>query len=137
LSRANKRNHTPTPETRKQVETLAGYGLTIEQIGHVLECSHDTVRRHYGAELERGRAVACAKVTQTAFQMATSGSEPAITIFWLKTRAGWRETVRLEGGDPDHPIYVKSEPQRPQLTREEWLKHHGLDTAEGTAARGP
>jgi hypothetical protein len=102
LSRANKRNHTPTAETHKQVETLAGYGLTVEQIGHVLECSHDTVRRHYGAELERGQAVAVAKVAQTAFQMATSGSEPAMTMFWLKTRAKWREVHEVvgEGGGP-------------------------------------
>jgi hypothetical protein len=102
MSRANKANHTPTPETRKQVETLAGYGLTVEQIGHVLECSHDTVKRHYVCELERGQAVACFKVAQTAFQMATSGQEPAMTMFWLKTRAKWREVheVAGEGGGP-------------------------------------
>jgi hypothetical protein len=102
LSRASKKNHTPTPETRKQVETLAGYGLTVEQIGHVLGCSHDTVKRHYASELERGQAVAVAKVAQTAFQMATSGDEPAMTMFWLKTRARWREVHEIagEGGGP-------------------------------------
>jgi hypothetical protein len=95
--RQGRKNHTPTPETRKQVETLAGYGLTVEQIGHVLECSHDTVSRHYPAELERGQAVACAKVAQTAFQMAVGGQEPAMTMFWLKTRARWRETTEITG----------------------------------------
>jgi hypothetical protein len=100
--RQGRKNHTPTAEQRKQVETLAGYGLTVEQIGYVLACSHDTVKRHYVEELERGQAVAVAKVAQTAFQMATSGNEPAMTMFWLKTRARWREVheVAGEGGGP-------------------------------------
>lgn len=105
--RNGKSNHEPSGETRKQVETLAGYGLTVEQIGHVLGCSHDTVKRHYALELERGHALATAKVAQTAFQMATSGKEPAMTCFWLKTRAKWREVQSVEvTGKDSEPIVV-------------------------------
>ena len=37
----------------------------------------------------------------TAFQMANSGKFPVMTIFWLKTRCGWKETKahELGGGD--------------------------------------
>jgi hypothetical protein len=105
--RQGRKNHIPTAETAKQVETLAGYGLTVEQIGHVLACSHDTVKRHYADELERGQAVAVAKVAQTAFQMATSGAQPAMTMFWLKTRARWKEVQHMEvTGKDSGPIVV-------------------------------
>jgi hypothetical protein len=30
-------------------------------------------------------------VMQTAFKMAVSGKTPAMTMFWLKTQAGWKE----------------------------------------------
>ena len=35
-------------------------------------------------------------MAQTAYQMAKSGKFPTMTMFWLKTQAGWRETSRLE-----------------------------------------
>jgi hypothetical protein len=45
--------------------------------------------------LARSRAVrsteANAQVAQSLYQQATSGKKTAATIFWLKTRAGWRE----------------------------------------------
>jgi IS30 family transposase len=108
MPRKGLKNHTPTAEHRKQAETLAGYGLTVEQIGHVLGCSHDTVKRHYGGELERGQAVAVAKVAQTAFQMAVSGKKPTMTMFWLKTRAHWKEIQHHEvTGQNDGPLQLQ------------------------------
>lgn len=107
MAREGRKNHEPSPETRQQVETLAGYGLTHAQIAHVLKVSQDTVERHYAEELERGQAVAVAKVAQTAFQMATSGAQPAMTMFWLKTRARWKEVQHHEVSGPNEgPVQV-------------------------------
>ena len=35
-------------------------------------------------------------MAQTAYNMAKSGKFPTMTMFWLKTQAGWRETSRME-----------------------------------------
>jgi hypothetical protein len=36
-------------------------------------------------------------------------------------------------GDPEKPLEIVN---RPSITREEWLKHHGLDTTTGTSVSG-
>lgn len=46
---------------------------------------------------------------RTAFQMATSGTIPAMTIFWLKARAGWRDRPEDAGTGDDEPTPVKVE----------------------------
>ncbi len=95
-----------TPFTTQElelIEQLAGYGLKVEQIAHVLKLPKRTfdVRLSYtdkgrACSLEKGRARAAAKVTQTLYQMATSGKQPASTFFWLKTRLGWRDTIYVQ-----------------------------------------
>ena len=49
--------------------------------------------------------------------MATSGTVPAATFFWLKSRAGWREVTRQEHtGSDGGPIQMKQiEDTRPSL----------------------
>jgi hypothetical protein len=55
--------------------------------------------------LDIGAAKATAAVAQTLFKMASSGQCPAATIFWMKTRAGWRETnVVMHSGPEGGPI---------------------------------
>jgi hypothetical protein len=106
--RKDRKNHEPSAETRAQVEDLAGYGLTHAQIAHVLKVSQDTVERHYAEELEAGLALALATVAKTAFQMATSGEEPAMTMFWLKTRAKWKEVQHHEvTGNNEGPLQLQ------------------------------
>lgn len=82
----------PTPEQRKTVEAMAAYGVPHEQIGVVVGISAVTLRKYFESELETGAIRANAKVAETCYRMATSGDNPAATFFWLKTRAGWKET---------------------------------------------
>lgn len=57
------------------------------------------------------------------------GSNPAGSIFWLKNHAGYKDRQELEhSGDPEKPVEI-AVTQRPQITREEWLAIHALDTA--------
>ena len=65
-----------------------------EQIAAVMLFSRSTLEKYYQDQLDLGRAVALATVTETAFKMATSGDNTAMTIFWLKTQAGWREVPK-------------------------------------------
>lgn len=82
----------------EQVEKLAGLGLNMKQIGYVVGVSKETMERRMKDQpevadaVEKGRAMALAAVTKSAFQQAISGKQPAMTMFWLKCRAGWSET---------------------------------------------
>lgn len=86
----------PTQKEREQVEALTGYGMRADQIADVLGIARSTLFKHFADEIKRGGAVASSRVHQTAYQMATNGRQPAMTMFWLKCRAGWRETNVLE-----------------------------------------
>lgn len=51
--------------------------------------SPKTLRRHFPRELTSGKVEAITTVKKTAFRLATSGRDPKMTMYWLKTRAGW------------------------------------------------
>ena len=85
------KEHIPTEESRKLVRSLAAVGTRYVDIAHKLEITDDTLRKHYKAELEDGRIDANAQIANTLFQQAKKGNMTA-AIFWLKTRAGWKET---------------------------------------------
>jgi hypothetical protein len=83
----------PTDEQRRLVKSLAAYGMKYDAIARRLGIrSTKTLAKHFREELDSGDTEANAQVAQTLFQMAISGEQPASTMFWLKTRAGWRET---------------------------------------------
>jgi hypothetical protein len=88
----------PTDEQRKVVRAMAGYGVPQADIGKVIGCHAETLRKHFREELDKAEIEANSQVAQTAYQMATSGRVPAATFFWLKCRAGWKETFVHEHG---------------------------------------
>jgi len=92
----------PTPEERKMVEALSGYGVREDEIAQTLRDGIDpkTLRKHFRRELDQGAAKANAAVAQTAYKMAISGRHPAMTMFYLKCRAGWKEKTILEHSGP-------------------------------------
>ena len=100
--------HLATDDTRKKVYELSSVGTTYEDIAKVIGISHDTLTKYYRPELDRGRIDANAIVAGTLFKQAQEGNTSAM-IFWLKTRAQWKETQKHEhGGDLDgSPIQVK------------------------------
>jgi hypothetical protein len=100
--------HLATDDTRKKVYELSSVGTTYEDIAKVIGISHDTLTKYYRPELDRGRIDANAIIAGTLFKQAQDGNTSA-AIFWLKTRAQWKETQKHEhGGDLDgSPIEVK------------------------------
>jgi hypothetical protein len=97
------KKYEPTDENRKLVKTLAAVGITFEDIATKLEISADTLVKYYKKELDDGRIDANASIGQTLFQQAKNGNTAA-AIFWLKTRARWKETqvnevTGQDGGD--------------------------------------
>jgi hypothetical protein len=85
-----------TPKDLDEVETMAGLGMRFEDIARLKGMCLDTLKKHAGEQLNRGRAKAKAAVMQTAYKMALSGKYPAMTMFWLKTQAAWSETMPEE-----------------------------------------
>lgn len=97
--------HTPTDETRHIVEVLVAGGTPNRTIAKALDIGMNTLRRHYGQELEHGLEQANAKVVRRLFRLIEQGSTPAC-IFWLKARAGWKEGQVLEvTSKPAEPAY--------------------------------
>ena len=105
-----RRAHQPDPVGRRQVEAMAGYGIPEADIACVLDIDPKTLRRHYRQELDKGHIKATAKVAESLFRKATTDGSQSVTaaIFWLKTRAGWKETVVQEtSGEIRHTFVVR------------------------------
>jgi hypothetical protein len=86
-----RRAHKPDPAQRRQVEAMAAYGIPELDIAAVLGVDPKTLRKHYREELDLGETKANAQVAGFLFNAARNGNVTA-QIFWLKTRARWRET---------------------------------------------
>src|SRR5213592_1470897 len=86
-----RRAHKPDPVQRRQVEAMAAYGIPELNIAAVLGIDPKTLRKHYREELDLGETKANAQVAGFLFNSARTGNVTA-QIFWLKTRARWRET---------------------------------------------
>ncbi len=80
-----------TDEARQKVQYMAGIGLQQEHIAQIVGCAPKTLRRCFRDELDRGIAHAHALVAKCLFNLIKSGNVAA-TLFYLKTRMGWRES---------------------------------------------
>jgi hypothetical protein len=83
--------HEPSEKTRAEVSALVSFGNSQEEIAGYLGISHDTLARHYRDELDNSVVRANAKVAAKLFRKAIDGDDIKAQIFWLKTRARWRE----------------------------------------------
>ena len=90
--------------TREKVRHLAGLGVRQDDIARMIGCAPKTLRKRCRNELDRGVAEANAMVSSSLFAAAKAGNTAA-QIFWLKTRAGWRE-----GGSADSASRDATEP---------------------------
>jgi hypothetical protein len=72
----------------------AGAGWIHDAIAHFLGISDETLRKHYGEELEEKKRIEL-ELADKVLQKARNG-DTACMFFWLKCRAGWKETQRQE-----------------------------------------
>lgn len=120
--------HEPDAYHRRQVETLAGYGIPETEIAGLIGIDPKTLRRHYRQELDQGHTKANAKVAENLFRKATGEGRESVTaaIFWLKARARWKETnVNEIAGVPGQPLKQVHEIRRiivSPVEREEWKR---------------
>jgi hypothetical protein len=96
--------HKPTAVSRAQVLELGGMGWTNEQIANHLKINRDTLAKYYREELDTALEKTNLRVKQNLYNIAVDPNhKQSVTaaIFWLKTRARWRETDRLEVTGPN------------------------------------
>lgn len=102
---AGRKPFVPTPEDRKTVKAMSGYGIPEDEICKVIvnpqtgkAIDAKTLRKHFREELDSAAVIANSRVAQNLFTIATGSGKGAVTaaIFWLKTRAGWKETNKVE-----------------------------------------
>lgn len=93
-----RRAHSPDPSLRRQVEAMAAYGVPEADVARVIGVDPKTLRKHYRGELDTGQIKANSKVAESLYRKATTDGPQSVTaaIFWLKTRARWKETVVSE-----------------------------------------
>lgn len=88
--------HEPTDETRRTVGFMKAAGIRNIDIAYCIGIDEKTLVKYYKEELITSLARANSDIAHSLFQQAKSGSVAA-QIFWLKTRARWREN----GGEDD------------------------------------
>jgi len=111
-------------EKRERVHYLSGLGVPQDDIAKIIGCAPKTLRKHFRDDLNRGVAEANATIAGYLFAAAKTGNIAAI-IFWLKTRANWRErgtaTDAIPSADADpksHVVLVLPDNNRdPELTQ--------------------
>lgn len=88
----------PTEDQRKQVDAMCGYGVPEASIAKVLGIDDKTLGKYFRHELDTAHIRANSAVAQSLFQKAIGNGPQSVAAccFWLKTRARWRETDRLE-----------------------------------------
>ncbi len=85
----------PSKQDLAEIEMLAGIGLTQQEIADVKGICVETLVKYAPVALRRGKSKGIGKVARKCFEMASSGNHPAMTRFFLRTQAGWREQHAL------------------------------------------
>ena len=123
---------------REKVRHLAGIGVRQDDIAKIIGCAPKTLRKRCRDDLDCGVAEANALVSGYLFAKAKAGNVTA-QIFWLKTRAHWRERAV-----PAHPAPASdaegSSPVvllLPDNSRDPELTQALRDTAEKHLPRKP
>ena len=109
-------------ETAAVVNALSAYGVTHDEIALYIKVSKPTLYKYYGDELKLGKIKANTRIAETLYNMAKDGDRTAC-IFWLKTRAGWRETSRMELANADDKSFmINTDYDLSKLSKEELIK---------------
>ena len=103
------KRYEPSERDRKLVELATALGGTQQQIASSLKITRPTLIKYFRKELDDGLFNANLSVGMNLYRKAMSGDNTCM-LFWLKCRAGWRETDRLEltgsDGQPFNPIPI-------------------------------
>ncbi len=81
-------------QDRRFAETMAAGGVALTEIADALGLPvAELVEQCDGLEQKAARANA--RVIAAAYELATSGKAPSVTMFWLRCRLGWAESHKV------------------------------------------
>jgi hypothetical protein len=80
---------------RDQIKAMIACGINPTKVAMVFDMTHSELLRSYGKEIATAEAEANATVASSLYHMATSGKHPQASIFWLKSRAGWKDNPEI------------------------------------------
>ena len=128
-----RRAHRPDPTSRRQVEAMAAYGVPESDIARVVGIDPKTLRKHYREELDVGAIKANSRIAESLYRKALGDGAQSVTaaIFWLKTRAGWKETMVQESrGEVTQIVrHIVNLPE-PARNADDWRRQHAPRTIE-------
>ena len=108
--------------------SAVGMGLDQKSISALLDINPKTMRKFYRAELDTGVARANFNVAKSLYGRASGGKDTIASIFWLKARAGWVDTVKHSHEGLPENIRVTFALDAPKV------EHEVIDV---TPAKGP
>lgn len=92
--------HAPTDKIRAEIIALKSYGIPVKEIASYVGIDDKTMSKYYSVEMREGALAAHSKVASFLFDAASGAAlEKGATysdclrssMFYLKTRMGWRE----------------------------------------------
>ena len=102
----SRRPHEPSKESRQLVQLHSTIGTPQNVIADIIGIDDKTLRLYYREELDQAMARANASVGGALFNKATKGDTAAM-IFWMKTRAGWREKQEIDMTSNGGPLTIQ------------------------------
>ena len=127
-----RKQHAPTDAQRKLVQLHATMGTPQDMIARVLDIDPKTLRLYYRDELDLSTVNANATIGGKLFNKA-KGGDTASMIFWLKTRAGWREKTDVNHVSEDRSMSPKAALDLSRLSPEALAEIVALGDAPDTA----
>jgi len=91
--------HVATAERRALVTILVASGCDPKPLAKRFGLTMAKFEQLYAEELEYGTLDATAAVSKALFEAATLEGNVQAMVFWLKARAGWRDTKHIEVSD--------------------------------------
>jgi len=102
----SRKPHEPSKESRQLVQLHATIGTTQVIIADILGIDVKTLTKYYRTELDQAVAQANASIGGALFNKAKGGDTTAM-IFWMKTRAGWREKHDVDLTSNGGPLTIQ------------------------------
>lgn len=98
--------HERSEKTAGQIEAMAAFGFTVEEIAVAVDLRPGQIRQHYARELEAAPVKANMQVAKAFFDIAKSGKNWQASASWLRARAGWDSNDGTAGGGISINIHI-------------------------------